>query len=164
MSERCEFILIHAALQVQQDQQSKGLSIERAVSEAGLLISDLQSTWKTLGTGSYDEVVEMRVGGRQCAAKNLHEAFSAQDVPLRERSAMIERFEKECRRVLYLSHTNIIKMIGIHFDQATRLPTLVMELMDTSLRKFLETSTESSVPLPTKYSILCNTCTAFPLL
>ena len=132
--------------------------------EAGLLISDLQATGKTLGTGSYGEVVEVRVGGRQCAAKKLHGIFSAQDIPLKERSAMIERFEKECRRVLYLSHTNIIKMIGIHFDQATQLPTLVMELMDTSLCKYLETNPKSSVPLPTKYSILCNVASGLEYL
>ena len=67
---------------------------------------------------------------------------------------MTERFETECRRVLYLSHPNIIEMIGIHFDRATRLPTLVMELMDTSLRHYLESNPKSSVTLSTKYSIL----------
>ena len=96
----------------------------------------------------------MWVRGRRCAAKKLHGIFNARDVPPKERSSMTERFETECRRVLYLSHPSIIEMIGIHFDRATRLPTLVMELMDTSLRHYLESNPKSSVTLPTKYSIL----------
>ena len=122
--------------------------------EAGLLISDLQETGRTLRTGAYGEVIEVTVRGRTCAAKKLHGIFTARDVPLKEKSAAAERFETECRRVLYLSHPNIIEMIGIHFDEATRLPTLVMELMDTSLCKYLENNPESSVLLSTKYSIL----------
>ena len=96
----------------------------------------------------------MRVRGRRCAAKKLHGIFNARDVPLKEKSAAAERFETECRRVLYLSHPSIIEMIGIHFDRATHLPTLVMELMDTSLCKYLENNPKSSVLLSTKYSIL----------
>ena len=142
------------ALQVQRYKRSRGLPIEGAAHEAGLLISDLMETGTTLGTGSYGEVIEVHVRGRRCAAKKLHGAFVAQDVPPKEKSAITERFEMECRRVLYLSHPNIIEMIGIHFDRATRLPTLVMELMDTSLCKYLENNAESSVALSTKYSIL----------
>ena len=111
-------------------------------------------TGTTLGKGSYGKVIEVQVRGRRCAAKKLHGAFVARDVPPKEKSAITERFETECRRVLYLSHPNIIEMIGIHFDRATRLPTLVMELMDTSLCKYLENNAKSSVTLSTKYSIL----------
>ena len=96
----------------------------------------------------------MRVRGQRCAAKKLHGIFNERDVPPKEKISMTERFETECRRVLYLSHPNIIEMIGIHFDRATRLPTLMMELMDTSLRHYLESNPKSSVTLPTKYSIL----------
>ncbi|CAI8016032.1 Receptor-like serine/threonine-protein kinase SD1-6, partial [Geodia barretti] len=142
------------ALQVQRYQKSKGLPIESAVREAGLLISALVETGTTLGTGSYGKVIEVQVRGRRCAAKKLHGIFTGRDVPPKEKSSITERFETECRRVLYLSHPNIIEMIGIHFDRATRLPTLVMELMDTSLCKYLENNAESSVALSTKYSIL----------
>ena len=67
---------------------------------------------------------------------------------------MVERFKKECNRVLELKHANIVEIIGVHFDQATQLPTLVMELMDTSLCSYLEKNPSSSVTLTTKYSIL----------
>ena len=145
---------VHITAALQKYQESHGLPIERVVGEAGLLIADLQETGRTLGTGSYGEVVEVQVRGRRCAAKKLHGVFTMRDVPPKEKSAMTERFETECRRVLYLSHPNIIEMIGIHFDQTSRLPTLVMELMDTSLCKYLENNSKSSIPLSTKYSIL----------
>ena len=147
-------IIINIGELVQRYKQSRGLPIERAVGEAGLLIPDLQETGRTLGTGSYGEVVEVQVRGQRCAAKKLHGVFTLRDVQPKEKSAMTERFEAECRRVLYLSHPNIIEMIGIHFDQTSRLPTLVMELMDTSLCKYLENNSKSSVLLSTKYTIL----------
>ena len=59
-------------------------------------------------------------------------------MPPEEKDAMVERFKKECNRVLQLKHANIVEIIGVHFDQATQLPTLVMELMDTSLCSYLE--------------------------
>ena len=60
--------------------------------------------------------------------------------------------ERECRYALYLSHPNIIRMIGVHLAHYSR--TLVMELMDTDLEKYLKNNSKSSVPLSTKYSIL----------
>ena len=130
------------------------LAIREAIHEAGLLITNLQETGRTLGKGSYGEVVEVRVNARLCAAKKLHSVFSAHDVPPKEKAAMAECFEKECRRILQLKHTNIVEMIGVHFDPATQLPTLVMELMDTSLRNYLDNNPASSVALSTKYRIL----------
>ena len=120
----------------------------------GVLVSKPQETGRSLGKGSYGEVVEVRVSGRLCAAKKLHGIFSAHDVPPAEKAAMVERFETECRRVLQLRHPNIVEIIGVHFDHATKLPTLVMELMDTSLCSYLENNPSSSVTLTTKYSML----------
>ena len=131
------------------------MPLEDAVREAGKEIVILQETGKNVGGGSYGGVIEVQVQGRKCAAKKLHETFTGRDVPRRDRAAMVERFENECRRVIYLSHPNIVEMIGIHFDRDTRLPTLVMELMNVSLYQHLENNPKpSSVPLSTKYSIL----------
>ena len=79
-------------------------------------------------------------GQRYAAKKPLH--------------SYIDLFEKECRHVLYLSHPNIVNMVGVHFDPTTRDPSLVMEYMDTSLGEYLWNNPESSVSLSTKYSIL----------
>ena len=144
----------YPALQVQRYKESHRLSLKVAVRKAGKEVTELRETGTPLGNGSYGEVAEVVVNGRKCAAKKLYKMFSKDNVPRRERVAMAERFEKECHRVIYLSHPNIIEMIGIHFDKATRHPILVMELMDTSLCKYLEDKPKSSVPLLTKYSVL----------
>lgn len=146
--------ILCAALQVSKYKQSRGLDIETAIHKAGSLITDLQETGRILGKGSYGVVVEVKVNQRLCAAKKLHDIFNAQDVPLNEKTAMSKRFEKECRQVLYLKHPNVVEMIGVYFDPATQSPTLVMELMDTSLCSYLETNSKSSVHLATKYGIL----------
>ena len=128
--------------------------MEGAIAEAGVLVSKPQETGRSLGRGSYGEVVEVRVSGRLCAAKKLHGIFNAHDVPPEDKDAMVECFKKECNRVLELKHANIVEIIGVHYDQATKLPTLVMELMDTSLCSYLNKNPASSVTLTTKYSIL----------
>ena len=127
--------------QVQRYQQSRGLSLEEAVREAGLLISDIQETGRELGRGFNGEVTEVFVRGQRYAAK----------MPIGYKE---DEFEKECRHVLSLSHPNIVNMVGVHFHPTTRVPSLVMECMDTSLSEYLWNKPKSSVSLSTKYSIL----------
>ena len=139
---------------------------ERAIREAGRLIPSLQETGRILGKGAYGEVVEVRVNGRKCAAKKLHGIFSARDVPPTEKASMAERFEKECLRVLHLNHPNVVEMIGVFFDRATRdrLPTLVMELLDTSLNRYLDDNPCASVTPTVKCSILLDVATGLVYL
>ena len=108
----------------------------------------------------------MRVNGRKCAAKKLHGIFSARDVPPTEKASMAERFEKECLRVLHLNHPNVVEMIGVFFDRATRdrLPTLVMELLDTSLNRYLDDNPCASVTPTVKCSILLDVATGLVYL
>ena len=138
--------------------------LEKAIRDSGLLISGLQETGRTLGKGSYGEVIEVRVNGRLCAAKKLHGIFNAQDVPPAEKASMAERFERECRRVLQLKHPNIVEMVGVRFDRTTQQPTLVMELLDTSLCSYLEDNPVASVTTATKYSILLDVATGLVYL
>ena len=139
---------------------------ERAIREAGRLIPSLQETGRILGKGAYGEVVEVRVNGRKCAAKKLHGIFSARDVPRTEKVSIAERFEKECLRVLHLNHPNVVEMIGVFFDRATRdrLPTLVMELLDTSLNRYLDDNPCASVTPTVKCSILLDVATGLVYL
>jgi len=126
--------------------------VERAIRQAGLHIPNLEETGRKLGEGSYGEVVEVRVRGRRCAGKKLHKVFYEGDVPRADTAAIAQRFEEECRRMPHLKHRNIVQMIGVHFHPRTRQPTLVMELMDTSLTRYLEE--RASVPPTVKHSIL----------
>ena len=90
--------------------------------------------------------------GRRYAGKKLHKIFYERDVPPADKAAISQRFEEECRRVTQLKHPNIVQMNGVYFHPRTRQPTLVMELMDTSLRHYLEE--HPAVPPTVKHSVL----------
>ena len=126
--------------------------VERAIRRAGLHIPNLEETGRKVGEGSYGEVVEVRVRGERYAGKKLHKIFYERDVQPKETAAIAERFEEECRRMPHLKHRNIVQMIGVCFHPRTRQPTLVMELMDTSLTRYLEE--HAAVPPTVKHSIL----------
>ena len=125
-----------------------------AVRESGLLISNLKMTIDSIGKGSYAEVFKVRIKGKLYAAKRAHSIFSAKDIPAEEKESMAERFEKECLRVLYLKHPNIVDMVGVHFEKGPKLPILVMELMDSSLTEFLTNNKETDVTPVTKHGLL----------
>ena len=57
----------------------------------------------------------------------------------------MKRFEQECSFLSTIRHPNIVQYLGVHQDPDTRLPVLLMELMDESLTRFLEQLQE---PLP----------------
>ena len=135
---------------------------ERAIRKAGLLISSLRETGRQLGEGSYGKVVEVQVHGVTYAAKKLHALFCGRDVPPGEKADIAKRFEDECLRVQHLKHPNIITTIGVHFHPHTRQQTLVMELLDASLRHYLDEN--ASITPTTKYSILLDVATGLAYL
>ena len=57
----------------------------------------------------------------------------------------VERFEQECHYLKAIKHPNIVQFLGTVIDPQSRRLTLLMELMDESLTRFLERSTG---PLP----------------
>ena len=65
----------------------------------------------------------------------------------------MRRFEQECEFLSTIRHPNIIQYLGMYQDPDTRLPVLLMELMDDSLTHFLESS-----PQPIPYHIQVNIC------
>ena len=123
-------------------------------------LESLRETGRKLGEGSYGEVVEVRVRGVTYAAKKLHAMFYRRDVPPEETAAITRRFGEECSRIL--QHRNIVTTIGVHFHPRTRQPMLVMELLDASLRHYLEG--HASVTPTVKYSILLDVATGLVYL
>jgi serine/threonine protein kinase len=91
-------------------------------------------------------VYEAKCDDLLCAAKMLHPILGSD----RE---MIRRFEQQCERLSTLRHPNIVQFIGTYSDPDTKLPVLLMELMDDNLTHFLE---DFSHPVP--YHILVNIC------
>ena len=113
---------------------------------------------QTLGVGSYGSVCKAKCDDLLCAAKIIHPTLFDptalhQIAPHREHRLPIRRFEVECEFLSTVRHPNIVQYLGTHQDPETRLPVLLMELMDDSLTHFLESS-----PQPTPYHIQVNVC------
>ena len=114
---------------------------------------------QSLGIGSYGAVCKAICDDLVCAAKIIHPTLfdpSAlhQIAPQREHRLPIRRFELECEFMSNMRHPNIVQYLGTYRDSAdTRLPVLLMELMDDSLTHFLESS-----PQPIPHHITVNIC------
>ena len=109
---------------------------------------------EVLGVGSYGKVCRAERDHLLCAAKIIHETLfdPTATAVQRQRASRrgnhephqlgpetpIERFRQECEILSNLQHPNIIQYLGIHQDPATRLPVLLMELMEKSLTHYLE--------------------------
>lgn len=108
--------------------------VESAPSQNVILYRDRQ-----LGQGSYGVVYRAKYGRLPCAAKLLHPIFFRSDDPGCDR--MVQRFERECEFLSGLRHPNIVQYLGMYRDVESGLPVLLMELMEQSLTRFLESST-----------------------
>ena len=113
---------------------------------------------QSLGIGSYGAVYKAKCDDLFCAAKIIHATLFdptalQQVAPQREHRLPIRRFEQECEFMSAIRHPNIVQYLGMFRDTDTRLPVLLMELMDDSLTHFLESSTQ---PIP--YHIQVNVC------
>ena len=104
-----------------------------------------------LGVGSYGAVYKAKCDQLPCAAKILHPALFQTNDPGSRR--ILERFEQECGFLSSIRHPNIVQYLGVCRDRDSRLPVLLMELLDSSLTKYLETSNK---PLP--YHIQVDLC------
>ena len=96
-----------------------------------------------LGVGSYGSVYRAMCDDLPCAAKILHPTLFETNDPGARR--IIEQFEQECNFLSGIRHPHIVQYLGLSRDPETRLPVLLMELMDESLTQSLERSQE---PLP----------------
>ena len=65
----------------------------------------------------------------------------------------MQKFEQECRLLSAIKHPHIVQYLGMYRDPESRLPVLLMELMDESLTRFLERLHE---PIP--YHTEVNLC------
>ena len=104
-----------------------------------------------LGVGSYGAVYKAKCDQLPCAAKILHPVLFQTNDPGSQK--ILERFEQECGFLSSIRHPNIVQYLGVCRDCDSRLPVLLMELLDSSLTKYLETSNK---PLP--YHVQVDLC------
>jgi serine/threonine protein kinase len=121
------------------------MALERTQSSSAKNIEIQLFKDQTLGIGSYGKVCRARYGSLPCAAKLIHETlFDPEVLKLVEQEKKhrlpFKRFEQECEVLHNLRHPNVIQYLGVYQDPDTKLPVLLMELMDGSLTHFLEDS------------------------
>ena len=119
----------------------------------GLVIENVLLTDAKLGSGSDATVFEVDWNGIVCAAKRLHEIF-LEDQSAGGVAKLISNFEAECLTWSKLRHPGVVQFLGVHMDRRSRLPLLLMEKMDISLRAYLEDYSKEQFPLPQKAFVL----------
>ena len=119
----------------------------------GLLITNLVFTDVQLGRGADATVYAAEWNGTVCAAKRLHEILLEDESP-GGADKLINNFEAECLTWSKLRHPGVVQFLGVYLERSSRLPVLVMEKMDTSLRTYLEDHSKEEFPLHQKVFIL----------
>ena len=119
----------------------------------GLLISNLVSTNTCLGRGSDAYVYEVEWNGTLCVAKCHHGILLENESP-GGAEKLISNFERECVRWSMLHHPGVVQFLGVYLEESSRLPVLIMEKMDTSLRRYLENNSKEEFSLQIKVFVL----------
>ena len=119
----------------------------------GLIIANVVFTDTKLGRRADATVYEVEWNGTLCAAKRLHEIL-LEDQSSGGVAKLLSNFEAECETWSKLRHPGIVQFLGVHLDRSSRLPVLVMEKMDTSLRTYLEDQSMEEFPLHQKTFVL----------
>ena len=119
----------------------------------GLLITNLVFTEVKLGRGADATVYAVEWNGTVCAAKRLHEILLEDESP-GGAVKFIRNFEAECLTWSNLRHSSVVQFLGVYLERSSRLPVLVMEKMDTSLRTHLEERSKEEFPLHQKVFVL----------
>ena len=94
-----------------------------------------------LGYGSYGAVYKAKCDQLPCAAKVLHPTILDPNDP--GAGKIMQRFQQECAFLENVRHPNIVQYLDMTRDPESRLPVLLMELLDESLTKLLEHSQHS---------------------
>ena len=118
---------------------------------APFVVPNVQPTGRELGKGAYGSVEEVEIPGAVCAAKKIHAEFLNISSP-EDTRRIISKFASECRLMSTLRHPHIVQFLGVCYLPGARLPSLVMERLDTNLHELLETT--PNLPLAIKKSIL----------
>ena len=119
------------------------------------LLQNVRLTGRTLGEGSYGCVEEGEIPGGRCAVKK---AYGGQfmDVHNSTFQRLAGGIVEECRLMSTIRHPHIVQFLGICVLPGceSRVPALVIEILETNLDSLLES--HSNIPLSLKHSFLSN--------
>jgi len=118
---------------------------------AGMLLTGVEPTGEEVGKGGNGVTYKVSWNGTICAAKRIHSVLLEYANP-EELQILSQNFLSECEANSVLRHPNLVQFLGLYYPPSSILPALVMELMFTSLSRYLETAGDLEVGL--KISIL----------
>ena len=106
-----------------------------------------------LGHGAYSKVFTVEYRGVVCAAKEIHPFLIETATPVDEK-VIVDNFVRECYQYSLIRHPNIVQFLGVYYSsKKSKLPIMVMELMNTNLSSFVK-GNHSKIVMNTKISIL----------
>lgn len=120
-----------------------------------------------IGNGSFGSVFEGKWKGKQCAAKVLN--CLGQEIVTRlpatkgeVQGDAVSRFKRESDFMKDLEHPNIVLYYDTELYPKCHWPVLIMELMDVSLRKYIDQNPDLSIDI--QMSISCDVAAALEFL
>ena len=123
------------------------------------VLTNVCSTGVRIGGGVYSTVEEVSIVG--AAKKIVHDAFVnvAKDQNAASQKSSTQ-FVEECQLLSTLRHPNIVQFLGVAFSNSSRLPSLVMERLLTSLHDLLapEPQPQSDAVAPLSFFSLALKC------
>ena len=114
-------------------------------------LTGVRDTETELGQGSYASVVELQFRGLKCAGKKLHR-YLYNSASRREQEGLLQRFETECEILSELKHPHVVQFLGVHFEEGSTLPVLVMEFLQTTLTACVDRY--GTLPREISYTVL----------
>ena len=121
------------------------------------MLTGVRDSGTEIGQGSYAAVVELKFRGLKCAGKKLHR-YLYNSASRREQEGLLQRFETECEILSELKHPHVVQFLGVHFEEGSILPVLVMEFLQTTLTACVDRY--GTLPQEISYTVLDDVATA----
>ena len=127
--------------------------------------TEINNTGEEIGRGAYGRVFKVYYYGTLCAAKEIH-TILLENVDRRGLERTKTAYLRECRQCCALRHPSIVQFLGLYYppattpgdmpDDDTKLPVIVMELMQESLKSYIESAEQNNTTISylSKLSIL----------
>ena len=111
---------------------------------------EITATEEEIGRGAYGRVFKVHYYGTLCAAKEIH-SILLENIGREELERTKATYLHECRQCCALRHPNIVQFLGLYYPpstsrsgRGTKLPVIVMELMQDSLKSYVESAEKNN--------------------